>query len=137
MPSMLPLDYTHRASYHEDGRMSWHWFSSRAAAVEWLNRILQINLTRRPSGFVVEILTHDEQGIPNGAKVTRYGTVFEWSKKFNTVCQRIEPRTGGKVRGTQREYPEYYMRKVGPQLRNTILAAIRAEIEHRRFVPIT
>lgn len=130
MPTMLPSDYTHRASFHENDMMTWQWFSSREKAVEWLNFILRLDLPRMPSGWAVPVLTHDEQGLPNGAKITNGSREFEWSKKFNTVSQRITPRKPGIE-------ADYYFRRVGPQLRATAMDAVRACVSLRRFQPIS
>ncbi len=41
LPSMLPLGYTHRASYHDEhDNLVWRWFPSLEAAEAWLQRFV-------------------------------------------------------------------------------------------------
>ena len=39
MPSMLPLDYTHRVSWFEHGHLYWRWCRSLSEALDWVRRV--------------------------------------------------------------------------------------------------
>lgn len=40
LPSILPVDYNYRVSYHSsDGTMTWRWFKTKKAAEQWLEEV--------------------------------------------------------------------------------------------------
>lgn len=126
LPSMLPLDYTHRASYHEyDGSMTWRWFGDEAKARQWLKDMV---CPRIPSGFEVGPIAWDADGNPATAEVRQGSRRFTWSKRLGYVQQFIEHPVCN-----EQGHGDGYWKKARPQIASTVMQAIRAYLAQRNY----